>query len=76
MEPRIGSYRLEIQRFAYDEDGTPTAEVNELAFHEVDLATDEKAAKLFTFYGPSMRGLYTATDSSRLMLSQTNADKG
>ena len=47
-----------------------------MALHEVDLSKDEKAAKLFKYYRSQVRGLYTPTDPSRLMLSQTDADSG
>ena len=75
IEPRIGGYKMQNQIFTYDLNGVPTIEIEELDIDEVDLSTDEKAAKLFTFYGPQIRGLYTPSDASRLMLSQTGAEQ-
>ena len=69
MEPRIGSYRLELHLSSFDENGVPSFNGEELAFHEVELSTDERAAKLFTFYGQQIKGIYTPTDVSRLLIS-------
>ena len=77
MEPRIGSVKVEQQVYSIDENGTPTYEAQALDYQEVDFAKDKYSAKLFSsVYGPTVRGVYTTSDSSDLQLSWIGAKVG
>ena len=76
LDPRIGSFKLAVNALTFTADGLPVLETNDVAISEVDFKTDKEDAILFSVFNIAGKGVFTAADTSELLMSGVGADVG